>query len=418
MANKIQLDKFDEGNNQLKKDITKRNGMGRRKRNLLYMVILLAGLYWFFVFIPIPVKGSLDRILFEPMRPAEYGELIRFCFAKIGEFLSGQTTDALLEEQAGLAQTHHIFRYMVVYSVPLCLRNYVGVIFGGAALAVTGASFQGAFRNSIASPTTLGVMSGGTVGATVYIMWGSEWFGGKLDTFFTNMGIPITGQMIFVLVGCFAAVLFTLFIALAAGGGKLSMVALLVTGMVFSTVVSSFSQVIQMHMLSVDPYGEKTIALRYAMMGHFYFDSNAKLLVFILPVAALLVCIVLLSKRLNLIVFGEDEARAMGINVKRTRNLLLALCTVLTALVITNCGSIGFVGLIIPHITRKLVGADFRYLIPGSILVGATFLLVIYNIPSCSWMTEPVSSYSSIVGGIMFMYIIIRNRRKSNADWA
>lgn len=418
MANKIQLDKFDEGNNQLKKDIVRRNGMGRRKRNLLYMVFLLVGLCLLFLFIPLPVKGSLNWIFIDPMRPAQYGELIRYNFEQIACFLSGQTTDALVRGQEKMA-FYHIELKLVTFSVAQNLRDFVGAMFAGAALAVTGSAFQGTFRNSIASPTTLGVMTGGTVGVTIWIMWASEWFDGKMDNFFSNMVIPFSGQMIFVLVGCFAAVLFTLGVATAAGKGKLSMVALIVTGMVFSSAVGSFSQVIQMHLLAVEPYSERTNALRYAMTGHIYFETNAKLLVFIVPVALLLAVMVLMSKRLNLIIFGEDEAQAMGINVKKTRNRLLIICTILTAYVITNCGGISFVGLIVPHIVRKIVGSDYRYLIPGSILTGAIFLLIVNQIPPCSWMGGSiVGSYSSIVGGIVFMYLIIKNRRKSHADWA
>lgn len=290
----------------------------------------------------------------------------------------------------------------------------------GAGLSVTGAVFQGSFRNSIASPTTLGVMSGGTLGSTIYIMWGSEWIGGSLGNRLSEVsGMSAMGlqKFVFVLIGCLGAVLFTAGVSkLASRGGEISMVTLIVVGMVFSSAVSSVSQYIQLMVNTTDPYGSKAAQLQTAMAGRM---SDGAVWILVVVVGAVVTYLILSAKRLNLIVFGEDEARAMGIHVRRTRNTMMVLCTVMTAVIIAACGGIGFVGLIIPHITRRVVGSDFRFLIPGCAAIGGMFVLICQWLPPISWMSYAhVSDYTSMVGGVVFLYMIIRNRRRSNADWA
>lgn len=411
MGSKIQLKEQKEENqekqtDQYKEDIRRRKGMEPRNKKLVYLLIAAACLYIVYLIVPIPVPGAWDQLGFNHMSPAEYNAQFKQNIQNIGYLLSGQDLGWTLGYEETLS-LHAKLKEV------LC---GIGALAVGAGLSVTGAVFQGSFRNSIASPTTLGVMSGGTLGSTVYIMWGYDWFHRAVDP---AAAINYSGpeRFLFVLAGCFGAVLFTTSIARMASRGKnISMVSLIVTGMVFSTAVSTVSQYIQMMVNTTNPYGSKAAALQTAMAGYIN-DSATWLLVIV--VGAALAILILMAKRLNLMVFGEDEARAMGINIDRDRKLMMALCTVLTAVIIAACGGISFVGLIIPHIARRVVGSDFRYLIPGCALIGGIFLLICQWLPPFSWMaTQHVGNYTSIVGGIVFLVMIIRNRRKSNADWA
>ncbi|MCD7921939.1 MAG: iron ABC transporter permease [Clostridiales bacterium] len=412
MGSKIQLKQEEEQiqSNPYREDYRRRKGMEPRKKKLLQLLIAAAAVYIIYVIVPLPVANSLDYIFTIRMSPAQYADELRSSVQSLGIILSGQD----LSDTLG---------YTEWLSVEEKLRDILWGICAlavGAGLSVTGAVFQGSFRNSIASPTTLGVMSGGTLGSTIYIMWGSAWFGGGIGnqlSEFTGMSSLGAGKFLFVLIGCFGAVLFTGGVAkLASRGGRISMVTLIVVGMVFSTAVSTVSQYIQMYVNTTDPYGSKAAQLQTAMAGRM---SEGAVWIVVVVVAAVVTFLILSAKRLNLIVFGEDEARAMGINVSRTRNIMMALCTVMTAVIIAACGGIGFVGLIIPHITRRVVGSDFRYLLPGCVMIGGIFVLICQWIPPISWMSSAhVSDYTSIVGGAVFLFMIIRNRRQSHADWA
>lgn len=410
MGSKIQLkeQKDEKQIDQYKGDIRRRKGMEPRSKKLVYLLIAAASLYVIFIVVPLPIPGAWEQLNINHYSLASYNAVFKQNIQNIGYILSGQDMGWSL----GYQETLDLNTKM---SDMLC---GIGALAVGAGLSMTGAVFQGSFRNSIASPTTLGVMSGGTLGSTIYIMWGYEWVHGAIDSS-TAQALNFSGPVryAFVLAGCAGAVLFTTSIAKMVSNGKgMSMVSLIVVGMVFSTGVSTVSQYIQMKVNATDPYGAKAVALQTAMAGYIN-ESAVWLLVIVVGVVA--AALILMAKRLNLMVFGEDEARAMGINVDRDRKLMMTLCTILTAVIISTCGGISFLGLIIPHIARRIIGSDFRYLVPGCAVIGGMFLLICYWLPPFSWMaTQHVGNYTSIVGGIVFLFMIIRNRRKSNADWA
>lgn len=408
MGSKITLNEHEtQQTDQYIEDIRRRKGMEPRSKKLVQLMIAAAVLYLVFLIVPLPVPGAWDQLGFNHYSFASYNIRLKENIQNIGYVLAGY--------DASLLDYHGFLSLNAKRMEILCQICALAV---GAGLAVTGSVFQGAFRNSIASPTTLGVMSGGTLGSTIYIMWGSEWFGGNLGSAITaTIGLRGAGRFLFVLIGCFGAVLFTTSLARMTSRGKgISMVSLIVVGMVFSTAVSTVSQYIQMFVNTTDPYGSKAVALQIAMAGHM--DSSATwLLVIVIGIVVAVLC--LSAKRLNLIVFGEDEARAMGINVDRTRKVMMTLCTVMTAFIISTCGGIAFLGLIIPHIARRVVGSDFRYLVPGCAIIGAIFLMICDWLPPFSWMaTAHVGNYTSIIGGALFLYMIIRKRRSRHADWA
>lgn len=303
--------------------------------------------------------------------------------------------------------------------------RYVVVALVGAALAVSGTVFQGSMKNGLASPTTLGVQSGGVAGGSIYVLFFMTETTGIISyseiheqraamTIFERYA-----ESFFILIGCFVAVVFVLTIARIAGRGKVSTIALILTGMIFGSVVSGITGLVQYWLLLFDPYGNRTYELRFMMMGTFSRTYTFEHMMLVgVPIAVGLVILMCLRTRLNLLVFGEEDARAMGIRVEFTRNLMVAIVTIMTAIVISFCGMIGFVGFFIPHLARRVTGPDFRWLMPASALIGAIFMMVIYYIASCVNYADNINFMTSLIGGIAVLILLVRYRRKSHADWA
>lgn len=376
-------------------------------RKLVTLMIAAAVVYVAIMIVPIPINGALNWLPDSLMSPAEYNVELKANLSSLAKILSGMKTEDATSYGEGLG----------LYLRQRELLQMVGAMVVGAGLSVVGAVFQGSFRNSIASPTTLGVMSGGQLASTIYIMWGVDWTADNVNEIVYHMlGKTWGGHLISVFAGCLGAVIFTSSVAKLAGRGKSSMVTLIVVGMVFSSACGSVSSLISYTTNMSDPYSMKAVMLQTAMAGRINESATWGLLIVI---GAMLVILQLMAKKMNLLVFGEDEARAMGINVKRLRLIMMGVCTLLTAVVIATCGGISFIGLIIPHIARRYIGSDFRYLLPACMVIGGMFLLICNVIPPFDWMSNyHVGNYASIVGGIVFLYMILRNRRGNNADWA
>ena len=141
---------------------------------------------------------------------------------------------------------------------------------------------------------------------------------------------------------------------------------------------------------------------------------------FAIPLIACMAAILLMSGRLTLLAFNDEEARSMGISTTRTRNVMVALCTIMTALVIAFCGVVGFVGFMVPHIARKIIGPDFRFLLPACALLGAIMVCVTYYISELGipWIQSGSTGViTSVVGCISFIVIAVRNRGAASGEW-
>ena len=136
------------------------------------------------------------------------------------------------------------------------------------------------------------------------------------------------------------------------------------------------------------------------------------------PILLCLLIAMLMRNRINLLAFGETEAKTIGVNTSRARLVLIIVSTVLTASVISFCGQIAFVGLIAAILARRLVGPDFRYLLPASVLLGGFMLLLAFDVSYMIGIVVDTGSVMSIIGGLFFMVIMTVNRRKRNASWA
>lgn len=270
--------------------------------------------------------------------------------------------------------------------------------FIGAGLAVTGAVMQAIFRNPLASPYVLGLSSGASVGAAIAMM-------------FT---IPFLPTMLAAPVLAFVFCLATMFLVYNVSriGGRVSTETLILTGMAIS---SMFSAVVS---LLTYLAGEKMANIVFWTMGSLsqYGWDNAMIIIPLIIFGIIL--LLSRSRDLNAIMLSDAHAQDLGINVGRVRLELLVASALVTAACVAFTGVIGFVGLVIPHVIRILIGPDNRMLIPFSMLAGAMFLL------ACDYLCRvvlsgdvlPIGVVTALIGAPYFIYLI--RRRKTEVGWS
>jgi len=264
----------------------------------------------------------------------------------------------------------------------------------GAALAASGAAYQGLFKNPMVAPDILGVSSGAGAGAALAILLGFGSAGVQLTAFLFGLG----------------AVLVVMAIARAFGKSGNSLVIMILAGTVISAL---FSAVTSMAKYVADT-DDKLPQITYWLMGSFARAGamkNVAIMGAVLLVAGGLM--MAMRWRINVMAFGEEEARTMGVNVKATRNVLILCSTMLTSVAVCLCGTIGWVGLIIPHIMRLATGPNYKSLIPLSMLAGACFMVVVDDLARTLVSAElPVGVLTSLIGAPLFIYMLVRGRKE------
>lgn len=265
----------------------------------------------------------------------------------------------------------------------------------GAALAVAGAAMQGVFRNPMASPYVLGISSGAAFGASIAIVMGASFTSGLL-------AVP---TMAFVF--CFLTLLLVYGIS-RTKGGYVPVETLLLAGIAVGAFFTA--------MVSLMKYfsGDQLAAIVYWMMGGLW-DAKWAHVAIALPLIALGTSIMLMMGRdLNTMMVGEEHALHLGLNVNQIRIVILLAASLVTAAAVSVSGVIGFVGLVIPHIARLLVGPDHRILIPASVLGGAIFMVWMDTLARTIIAPAelPVGIITAIIGAPFFIYLIISRRRK------
>ncbi|MBN2643577.1 MAG: iron ABC transporter permease [Victivallales bacterium] len=270
----------------------------------------------------------------------------------------------------------------------LRLPRIFAAILVGAALSASGAAYQSMFVNPLVSPGVLGVLSGGGVGAAIGIICGLSPFGIQLSTFGGGM----------------TAVLGALFIALIYRGDRLL---LLVLGGVISGAF--FTSILSLIKYAADP-NDQLPAITYWLMGSLsgvgLNDIKTVLPLFIIGLLVLLSA----GKALNVLSLGE-ESKALGINPQRLRLMMIAAATLLSITSVSIAGIIGWVGLIVPHIGRMLVGPDNRILLPVSAILGGIILLLADNLSRTAFTVEiPLGITTSIFGIPMFVCFLRKSK--------
>ena len=298
----------------------------------------------------------------------------------------------------------------------------------GAALGLCGSAYQGAFDNPLAAPKTFGVMAGGALGALIFVVLlqdvGPQMPGGVstnsqmhgwLSTLSPFEWLWVQyGESLCSMAGCFIVVGIVLALTAILGRGRLSNIIVIIFGQVFAATVTapliSFARyyyTANATAAGIDMADTLRAIENYTMMRSFTYND---LLVVGVPLLVCMVVVLLMRRRLTLLSFGDDEAAAMGINVGRTRYAMIAVCTAMTAVAISFCGHVAFLGFISAHIARRIVGPDFRFLLPASLFTGAGLLTFIqYLCQSGLPFTDPNSAGTvcSVVGAIVFLGLVL-----------
>ncbi|KQO10741.1 FecCD family ABC transporter permease [Paenibacillus sp. Leaf72] len=267
-------------------------------------------------------------------------------------------------------------------------------LFIGAGLTMCGTVMQAAVQNPLADPYILGISSGASLGATFAILIGFG-AGGLLGQ---------TGVAFWAFTGALGASL--LVFILAGIGGKMTSVKLVLSGMVINALCTAFANFIIY--IANNAVGIKTVT--FWTMGSLASAKWDKLPLISLVVVGAALFFLFQSRILNTMLLGDDTAVTLGVDLAVFRKIYLLLAALITGVIVASCGMIGFVGLIIPHMVRGLVGSDHRRLMPASILVGAIFLIwtdVIARtiIPS---VELPIGIITAMIGAPLFMYMLVK----------
>ncbi len=262
----------------------------------------------------------------------------------------------------------------------------------GAGLSVSGAAFQGLFRNPLVSPHILGVSAGAGLGAALAIL------------FFGNI---LAIQILSFIFGL-AAVLMTYALSRVYRITPVMMLVLsgIIVGALFSACTSLLKYI-------ADPVNDMP-SIVFWLLGSLNNSSNRDMAVVGPIILAGITVLLLIRWRINLLAMGEDDARALGVDTKRIRAVIIVCATMISAACVSVSGIIGWIGLVIPHIGRILVGPDNKHLLPVSALAGAAYLVAVDTIARSTLDTEiPIGILTALVGAPIFAYLL----RKSRTGW-
>lgn len=265
------------------------------------------------------------------------------------------------------------------------LIKAVVALLAGAALSVSGLQMQTLFRNPLAGPYVLGISSGASLGVALVVLAG----------FGSSIGIAGAAWLGAALV----------LVVIAAVGHRIKdIMVILILGMMFSSGVGAIVQILQY--LSKEESLKAFVIWTMGSLGDVTFDQLAVLVPSI--IAGLLLAVVTI-KPLNLLLFGEEYAVTMGLNIRRSRGLLFLSTTLLAGTVTAFCGPIGFIGLGMPHVTRMLFrNSDHRVLVPGTVLSGAAVLLLCDLVSKM--FTLPINAITALLGIPIVVWVVLRNK--------
>lgn len=273
------------------------------------------------------------------------------------------------------------------------LPRIIAAFIVGACLAIAGAAFQGTFKNPLVSPDLLGVADGAGFGAALAILFNGSNF------------LIQCGSFIFGIIS--VSITYLISKAYKAGG----VLILVLSGVAIS---SFFSALISGAKFVADP-ADKLPEITYWLMGSLSSISFEQLSMILIPIIIGLAILLFSRWHLNVLAMGDEEAQSLGINPDRFRFFIIIGCTLLTSAAVSISGIIGWVGLVVPHITRMLVGSDNRILLPASISIGGCFLLLMDNISRTLISIEiPIGILTAIIGVPVFLYLL----RKGYSDWS
>ena len=310
--------------------------------------------------------------------------LLSFVVGRYGVPL-GQVVRILLSGVLPLEQTWTDNMAIAVLNVRL--PRILLACLVGCGLSAAGTGYQTVFQNPMAAPDILGASSGACFGAALAIMTGQS---AVMITVFAFLASQLSVALVY-LVGNHTR------------GNRV--VNLLLAGIMVGSLFSACTSYIK---LVADPTNQLP-QITYWLMGSLSGTRMGTVRFAAVCMAVGLVPLLLLRWRMNLLTLSPDEARAMGVHTDRLRLAVILSSTVLTAAAVSVSGMIGWVGLVIPHLSRRIVGSDCRRLMPMSCLFGAAFLLLVDNMARCLTATEiPIGILTAFVGAPFFIYLMVR----------
>lgn len=292
-----------------------------------------------------------------------------------------------------------------IYTVPQFWDERVEVVFinirlpriilaclVGCSLSASGASYQGVFQNPMAAPDILGASAGAAFGAALAILFNKSSYVITISAFFFSL---LTVALVYI-------------ISKRAKGSNI--LGLILSGIMVSSLFSAGTSFIK---LVADPNNQLP-AITYWLMGSLARAELDDIKFSIIPILAGIIPLLLLRWRMNVISMGDEEARTMGVNAKRTRLIVIVCSTLLTSASVSVSGMIGWIGLVIPHLARRIVGNNNIHLMPATMLMGALFLLLVDNVSRNLFTTEiPLGILTAFVGAPFFIYLITREEENN-----
>lgn len=270
------------------------------------------------------------------------------------------------------------------------LPRILVVMLVGAALSVAGASYQGMFKNPLTSPDLLGASAGASLGACLALLFN---FGGLYVQLFAFVGGMLAVGM---------AVWLNRFVNYDPTLG------LVLAGILISTLFQSGMSLVKF----MADANDKLPTITFWLMGSFAAVNTEDLLRCLVPMLIGFVVLISQSWKLNVLSFGDEEARAMGVNTARTRLLVILGATLITSVSVAVAGIVGWIGLVIPHLARAIVGPNYKVLLPTSMFVGAVYLLIVDNIARLVAPVEiPIGILTAIMGVPFFVFIFKHNMK-------
>ena len=306
--------------------------------------------------------------------------------------LGGLANNALADFAAhfGVAIPHvEVNQQMATALMNIRLPRILVVMLVGAALAVAGASYQGMFKNPLVSPDILGASAGASFGACLALLF------------------DMSNSMV---------QLFAFIGAMVAVGGAVwmnkmvnkydALLGLVLGGMLVTTLFQSFTSLVKF----MADANDKLPAITFWLMGSFSRINQADLAVIVAPMLAGFVLLMLERWKLNVLSFGEEEARSLGVNTGRVRLIVIFASTLIVACSVAVAGIVGWVGLVIPHLARSIVGPNYKVLLPTSMFIGAGYLLIVDDLCRLMASTEiPIGILTAIIGVPFFIFIFRHN---------
>lgn len=263
----------------------------------------------------------------------------------------------------------------------------------GAGLSISGAVYQGMFRNPLVSTDILGVTAACGFGAALALLLSANAFGLQLTAFaFGLAGVALT-------------------YLLARVYQTTPVLMLVLSGVV---VAAFFSALLSGAKYLADP-DSKLPAITYWLLGSLNSASLRSLATALPPIVVGSAGLLLVRWKLNLLAMGDEEARALGIRTELLKGIVIVCTTLITAAAVSVCGIVGWVGLVIPHVARMLVGPDHRILLPATLCIGASYLLVIDDVARTATAGEiPLGILTAVIGAPFFAYLL----RRTSGAWA